>query len=328
MGVDSVQSRLGGGVMKIESSQIVVNLTDRLGNQLFQFAAAQQLELDGASVVFSDRTRKPFGLLFEGSERLKRFTGAKLRIASPLQELATGYLPQTNVRSERLGVVLSAPIIFPTNQRIFRATSFEPRPTTLPNWSLYRIQAHFQHRSWFERSLASVLKQIEIATHGARVELPKFDLCVSLRRGDYVGSGCDLTFDYYVRSLALMAESAIESVVVTSDDRFAAHAFSAYLRSKGYDAYTGDDVIVPSRRESEEPIDAVLRDFCLIANSRNLIMSNSTYCWWAAELGDVEAAGFSDRIVAYPRGWIAFPDDESDGLVRPEWTVVPTQSSI
>jgi len=310
--------------VKGERTHIVVNLTDRLGNQLFQFAAAQQLELDGASVVFSDRTDKPFGGLAEGPARLERFTGAKLLIASPLQELATGYLPQTNVRSPRLGMVLRAPIVLPTIRRIFRPTCFEPRPTTLPIWSRYRIQAYFQHRSWFDRSLASVLNQIEIATHDARIQFPTFDLCVSLRRGDYVGFGCDLSFDYYVRSLELMVDRSITSVVVTSDDRLAAHAFSEFLRSKGYDACTSNDVNVEDDREADDPIDPVLRDFCLIANSRNLIMSNSTFCWWAAELGDVVAVGSKVRIVAYPRGWIEFQDDESDGLVRPEWTVVPT----
>jgi hypothetical protein len=307
--------------VKREGCLIVVDLTDRLGNQLFKYAAAQQLELDGALVVFSNRTPKPFGGLFESPARLERFTGAKLPFASPRQELATGYLPPTHVRSERLGLVTRAPVVFPATKRVLRPTSFEARSTTLPTWSLYRIHSHFQHRSWFDRSLASVLNQIESATHDARAKLPTFDLCVSLRRSDYVAYGCDLSFDYYLRSLEMMSDRAIESVVVTSDDQLAARTFCGYLETKGYEARPSIDVraVVDS---GTDPIDPVLRDFCVITNSQNLIMSNSTFCWWAAKLGDVAADASSDRVVTYPRGWLEFQDDSSDGLVRPEWTVV------
>lgn len=300
---------------------IVVNLAGRLGNQLFQFAAARQLELDGASVVFSDRTYEPFGGFAEGPARLEGFTGTRLPFASPWQELATGYLPLTKVRSPQVGMLLCAPIFFPTTNRVLQPTSFEPRPETLPTWSRYRIKAYFQHRSWIDRSLASVLDQIEKATHDTRIQYPMFDLCVSLRRGDYVAFGCDLSFDYYVRSLELTANNEVKSVMVTSDDRLAAQALSEHLRSKGYDAYTANDVVV-GQGGGGDSVDTVLRDFCLIANARNVVMSNSTFCWWATALGDVVAKA-PDRIVAYPRGWIDFPDDKSDGLVRTEWTVVP-----
>jgi Glycosyl transferase family 11 len=284
---------------------IVVDLKLRLGNQLFQFAAAKQLELDGASVAFSNRTYQPSGALAESPERLERFVGEKLQIASPIEELLTGYLPPPHLTSPRMNIVLRAPIVFPTTHRVFRPACYEAKPT-LPAWSHFRIQAYFQHRSWFDRSLASVLKRIETATHETRTQFPTFDLCVNLRRGDYIGLGW------------------IKSVVVTSDDRLAARAISEYLRSEGYDARTANDVNLASHHEAQNPVDPVLRDFCLIANSRNLVMSNSTFCWWAAELGGVVTPGSGDRIVAYPRGWVEFADDESDGLVRPEWTVVPS----
>jgi hypothetical protein len=313
-----------GEMLKSGRTEIVVDLTQRLGNQLFQFAAAKQLELDGMSVVFSDRTYRHHGWLAEGPERLERFTGAKLPFASRIQELSTGYLPPVNSTSQRVNIVLRAPIVFPTTRRVLRPTSFEPRPTTLPSWSCYRIQAYFQDHSWFERSLAAVLGQIERATHNTRIEYPVFDLCLNLRRGDYIDLGWDLPYDYYLRSLEVMADRAIESVVVTSDDRLAARAFCEILRSRGYDACTSSDVNVSGHRDDKDAIDSVLRDFCLMTNSLNLVMSNSTFCWWAAALGDVVSSRPGGRIVAYPRGWLEFPDDESDGLVRPEWTIVPT----
>jgi glycosyl transferase family 11 len=307
-----------GGAVNSGHPLIVVNLSGRLGNQLFQFAAARQLELDGASVVFSDRTYEPFGGFAEGPARLESFTGASLRFASPLQEIATGYLPLTKSKSPQVGMVLCSPIVIPTKSRVVRLPSFEPRPETLPTWSRYRIQAYFQHRSWIDRSLNSVLNHIEKATHDSRIQFPMFDLCVSLRRGDYVAFGCDLSSDYYLRSLDVIANRAVKTVVVTSDDRLAAEVMSENLRCKGYDACTANDVVL---HEGGDPVDSVLRDFCLIANAHNVVMSNSTFCWWATVLGDA-VTGSSDRIVAYPRGWIDFPDDKSDGLLRPGWTIV------
>jgi hypothetical protein len=166
-----------------------------------------------------------------------------------------------------------------------------------------------------------VISEIEATTRGVRQQLPSFDLAVHLRRGDYVSLGRELSFDYYVRSLASIPDPG-KRVVVTSDDELTARTFCEYLSARGYDAHTALDA---EESELDSPLrktDPVLYDFCLISNAKNVIMSNSTFCWWATVVGDSLPEVPNERVVAYPRGWVWFQDDISDGLVQPHWTVV------
>lgn len=304
--------------MSTGAPHIVVDIKEQLGNQLFQFAAAKQLELDGASIVFSDRTKREPGTSSNGLRKLEQFTGATLQHASPLQELATGYLPRKVFRSTFVDFVLSSPVILPSVRRILATPDFDPKPTSMPNRSLYRIQGYFQHRSWFDRSLSSVLASLEATTRETRISLPSLDLCVHLRRGDYVSHGWDLSFDYYVRCLEVLS-TEISSVVVTSDDQLTATAFALYLTSKGYDASTPTQVELSVSGSLRRSLDPVLYDFCLMANAKNVIMSNSSFCWWATALGDFVSENRCDRTVAYPRGWVGTFDEGEDGLVQPTW---------
>jgi hypothetical protein len=294
----------------------VVDLKNQFGNQLFQFAAAKQLELDGASVVFSDRFKQASGAASTGLARMEQFLGATLPLASAFEELATGYLPPRVFKSPFVDFVLNSPIL-PSRYRIFPFPDFDPKPATMPHWSLYRIRGYFQHRSWFERSLSSVITLLEMTTSEMRASLPSFDLCVHLRRGDYLNFGWDLSFDYYVRCLEVMP-SRISSVVVTSDDPLVAMTFALYLKSNGYDALTATQ-LESNGDTSQRQLDPVLYDFCLMANAKNVIMSNSTFCWWATALGDSVNERPHERLVAYPRGWLGFLPDDSDGLVQATW---------
>lgn len=300
---------------------IVVDLKEQLGNQLFQFAAAKQLELDGASIAFSDRTKRIPGAPRSGHARLEEFTGTTLPLASRWQELATGYLPRTVFKSTFVDFVLSSPIVLPSIHRILPTLDYEPKPLALPNWSLYRLQGYFQHRTWFDRSLPSVLASLESTTRDWRSQLPSFDLCVHLRRGDYVSHGWDLSLDYYIRSLEWMPQH-IKSVVVTSDDQLAALTFSHYLNTNGYDACVPTEVDSSGQSSVSRPVDPVLYDFCLMVNAKNIIMSNSSFCWWATALADSMNVSSNERAVAYPRGWVRLLDDGSDGLVQPTWTEI------
>jgi hypothetical protein len=297
---------------------IVVDLKEQLGNQLFQYAAAKQLELDGAKVVFSDRTKREAGAPMGGLKRLEELTGTTLPLASTWQELATGYLPRTVFTSTFVDFVLSSPIVLPSIRRIQPTRDYDPKPLIMPKRSLYRLQGYFQHRTWFDRSLASVLASLELATRDWRTQLPSFDFSVHLRRGDYVSHGWELSLDYYVRALESLPPH-INSVVVTSDDQLAALTFSHYLKSKGYDSFVAREVDSSSQSSVPRHVDPVLYDFCLMTNANNVIMSNSSFCWWATALGDSLHQGSNERAVAYPRGWVRHLDDDRDGLVQPTW---------
>jgi hypothetical protein len=297
-----------------------------LGNQLFQFAAAKQLELEGASISFSLRTDRRYGSPIMGHESLEQFVGERLHPATKYQELATGYLPRRIYKSVFVDSVLDSPIFLPSLHRILATPDFDPRPAALPDRPLYRLQGYFQHPSWWDRSLPSVIARIEGTTLAMRACLPSFDLCVHLRRGDYVALGWALSFDHYVGSLALLTDR-VKSVVVTSDDDFAARTYCEYLRANGYDAYTASQVETSSESSTPRHSDPVLFDFCLMANAKNIIMSNSTFCWWATVLGDHLSENSDERTVIYPRGWNRHQDDTGIKLAQPNWTVFSSPSA-
>jgi hypothetical protein len=270
--------------------------------------------LEDVAVVFSDRTQG-------GLKILEEFVGTTLPQASKLEELATGYLPPITVRSPLLNVALRQPVIFPTLNRVYRPGPFDARPPALPKRSLLRLQTYFQDQSWFDKSLSVVLREIEVSNHDERVQYRAFDLCVHLRRGDYISHGYDLSFQYYEEALKLLANSSISSVVVNSDDRLAASVFCELLRTRGYDAHASSNV-KPSLRETSKPVSPAMRDFWLMANAKNLLMSNSSFCWWAAVFGDSLLPGRQSRFVAYPVGWVGMFGDGEDGLIQPTWTPV------
>lgn len=302
--------------MKRREPTIVIDLFERLGNQLFQYAAARQLEMEGAHVVFSDRTQGTLPMM-------ETFVGRSVPLASRRQELLTGYLPPLITEQPHLNVLLRQPLVVPTLHRRRTPLPFAPRPETLPARGLFRLRAYFQHYSWFAQSLAVVLEEIESSIHEVRIGCPTFDVCVNLRRGDYVALGWDLSFEYYAKSLKLVAENAGDNVVVNSDDRLVETVFSEYLRAQGFNARPASSIECRQADTHGAVASSVMRDFCLIANARNLIMSNSTFCWWAAALGDSIAGGGAERIVIYPQGWVGKLGDE-DGLVRDTWTTVGT----
>jgi hypothetical protein len=289
----------------------VVDVFERLGNQLFQFAAGKQLEMDGLKVLFSDRTRGKLSAL-EG------FVGEKLPLATPWQELATGYLPPMNPASLSWSVALRQPLIAPTVHRIYRPDAFGPRPEQLPSYSLYRIRGYFQNFSWIDRSLDLMVKGIDEANREVRSRLPAFDLCINLRRGDYIGLGWDLSFQHYAASLKALSDHSIKSVVVNSDDRLVEQVFCEYLAGRGFDAHPASSVVTSDDGDAISPAH---RDFFLIANARNVIMSNSTFCWWATLVGD-QNVDIESRTVIYPLGWLQHVDHIDEGLKRPSWTAI------
>ena len=97
--------------------------------------------------------------------------------------------------------------------------------------------------------------------------------------------------------------------------------FLSSSRTKGYDAHASSNV-KPSLGETSKPVNPAMRDFWIIANAKNLLMSNSTFCWWAAVFGDSLLPERQTRFVAYPVGWIGQFRDGEDGLIQPTWTPV------
>lgn len=104
----------------------------------------------------------------------------------------------------------------------------------------------------------------------------KYDAVIHVRRGDF-SNGRILDFDFY-RS-AIQAANVKNAILVT-DDCFIQSKFSEYLG-------------IPIYCDSSTNFDD---DFLTMLNAKCLIMSNSTFCYWASQLGAVPFVIYPDKL--------------------------------
>jgi hypothetical protein len=126
-----------------------------------------------------------------------------------------------------------------------------------------------------------------------------------LRRGDYLKPSIQgaLPIGYYLRGLEALGAKPADTLILLSDSpEIAAKEFSG----SGYKniLVVGIDV---------DPLTAP-ESLWLASCARNLVMSNSTFSWWAA------ATGYLGKRVAFPGGW-------NDYIMEKSWTRIEADSS-
>jgi hypothetical protein len=139
--------------------------------------------------------------------------------------------------------------------------------------------------------------------------------CVSVhvRCGDYISSQINRSIygmpsvDYYVQATKrLLQSSQTKSVIIVSDEPELAWNLIGCELLK----IQGVSISVSSGTS--------LEDFLLLSTSRAIVMSNSTYCWWAAWV----AYHQNSAEVIYPQPWYADKSFDSRGLSFPHWCAV------
>jgi hypothetical protein len=125
---------------------------------------------------------------------------------------------------------------------------------------------------------------------------------VHVRRGDYVSdSGAAGTLgaqplDYYQRAIARMKDDGIEQFRIFTDDRDWA---AEHLVGNGIQL---------------APIGSARDDFLGLANSAAIIMSNSSFSWWAAFLASQRGAP-----IVGPRKWFLDERHDYSRLMMDDW---------
>jgi hypothetical protein len=177
------------------------------------------------------------------------------------------------------------------------------------------MTGYFQNPEWYEPVLAEVLQVLRDGVASVvRPEERSFKeevgdyTALSFRRGDYLRLGWALPIDYYEAALKALPKSD-GPLVLLSDDGLVANFAAQWAQAKGFDVIA-DSVLGKRSRQ---------RDLALLADASQVVMSNSTFCWWGTVLGDdsVERNDHT-RIVVAPRAWI--PEYAlSPRLLRPQW---------
>lgn len=144
----------------------------------------------------------------------------------------------------------------------------------------------------------------------AKNQYPFENACaVHIRRGDYIGNDNYVTLpvDYYYRALQLLKPH--QPIIVFSDD-----------------AEWCKENFKPVRQVIFSEGNSDIEDLCLMSCCRDFIISNSTFAWWGAYLGNSEG-----KVIIAPDKWyagkLAQTHSEKD-VVPSTWMKIPSFAPI
>jgi len=268
---------------------IVVQRRGGAGNQLFQYAAARQAaRIVGAPVRFTP-------------------TDTRVRVRDIQLEDFIG--PLVSARNRDLFRFLLLPPNAPCwmvewNRRLRRKLRWGRVVWKREGGVMEQIEqsfwghhllfdAYFQDPAFFKNGLAETLAAIA-ARRPANAPVMEHVISVNIRTGrDFQALGWTLPWSYYERAIERLDPDHSHTVWLVGDERGRLDELAARFRK------SGRDVAIAPALTDQPPWD----DFWNMARTRKLVMSRSTYCWWAATMNDHLHDGETGRIIA-PVPWL------------------------
>jgi hypothetical protein len=286
--------------MKKRSQSKSFLMAGGVGNQLFIFTAGTYYSLQNKENVIFDFSRYDNGIPPHGSD---------IRLLSP--DAIFQYRPYRNLFIAGLDKISYrvSHALFPTYTS--SGIGYDPALEThvLENlifgyFQTYKYLEHPKVRNlvdslfldsvseWFEKCSSEMLEFPTISVH--------------IRRGDYMNvqdSFGVLNSDYYNSAIEFTLKNSsikYDRVLVFSDD---------FVLAK--ELFSGLEISLPVQF-AESPENSPEETLMLMAQSDALVISNSSFSWWAAQLGK------KSKFVVYPSKWLRDMVDPKD-LFPPEW---------
>jgi len=309
----------------VSAASVWAALSGGLGNQLFQWAAAQALALDWGEPApvldlrLYDRTPLRRAFLAARGAAFRLLAGRdgffRYRMLDRQSELvgigvAPGPLPLQRPAVDDLRRAWRDPACsVVAGRRVVRDTAavdrVRPEPVLLADW--LQSERHFAHRAAEIRQLldrphaspAFERRRDDLAAPGA--------VAVHVRRGDLLKK-CNRVFAvqsprYYEQAARLVAErTGARRFFVFTDD-------PAWVRAEV--RLPGTTVLV-SGSEGCSAVD----DFRLMALATHVVMANSTFSWWAAWLAERPGS-----CIVAPAAWDAAGGHRPE-LIPARWTIL------
>lgn len=253
----------------------------RMGNQMFQYACAKEMsEHYGFTTSLSHLDKLEFFKLAPFERLLNKFKSLFFfRIFKPIWGVQT-----INTELECL-------------QRSFLVDlkSIES-PTTV--WGFFQSDEYFEHTKQQIRQYFEVKKKYKSALNvffaDNHLEAGKY-IAVHLRRTDYKGftvpglQGDDFTLplNYYKNALKQIDNTKALPLVFVSDDPNAIPDLFPHIKGA---IISHNDAIT---------------DFLILQNAAQLVLSNSTFAWWAAFLNE-----FAKEDIYCPQYFLGFKESK------------------
>ncbi len=284
--------------MAAKKSAIIVPLMGGLGNQLFQYAAGIHVRrftnrhtyFSQSGLLNTKNTPRSYML----GDLLKRSDiNNRGRFTLAVFKLASFVLPSIWVAERDLSD-------FPL-ERVSKTTKI--------------LLGYFQRLNYVDAVAAELIQAMRHSRLFGKLAttLSTNDLAVHIRFGDYLTSPETKKFhgltamSYYVNAVNhLRSIDSFDRVVIYSDDP--SKAYSDFTQAFG----SREIPVVLSARSGE------IEELTSMSSSKGLVISNSTFSWWAAWIG----TQLHDCNVVAPRPWFATPSAADDNLLSKRWTVL------
>ena len=274
----------------IPKSPKIIFLTGGLGNQLFQFTYGRWLASEfGFRVKFANLQKSQI----HSSSALRLHNDELVRIPASLEEAAFKLAHRISLAIQK-DLLVNARSTALSRAMLIQAGYWQT-PFFLDNWS---SPSEIKMRQIFEAM--GVVGEITTSQ----------EVVVHIRRGDYRPRSQEfglLSPSYYKNALETLGVSRSDPVSVISDEPIFAQDL---IRGIGWEG-----AFCPSENNLK-PAEVLT----YAASAKKLIVSNSTFGWWAASLGS------PDKAVAAPETWFR-STAVSPELLRSGWRKIPSDWS-
>jgi hypothetical protein len=269
-------------------SPIIICFRGRLGNQLFQVALGMYLEANGYLVRYDLSATEP------GKLDLYSFTALGKYLKSRTL-WKTKYLPAP---FGRFGIMARA-IRRTQGIRVFYSDYNSTGEAKMYSNGGSLLDGFWQRKEYCSE-LLNFLAQHPALAQFSNMNTTGSELVVQIRRGDFVVLGIAIDIDFYLDSIEsiLLENPTIQSVLIVTDDpEYCRKSFQAFPNIK---IISGEDA---------------MEDFHYMVASKFLLISQSTFAWWAANIGE--------KKVYYPAPWFADSPELDDLIIPQNW--IPIQ---
>lgn len=282
---------------------IITKLKGGLGNQLFEYACARNLQLK-----YNDKMR----LDIEGFKHSHRHYSLKHFVLSP----DVSVLPERESRSLRFLQAISkwnrdlafrlGPLFM---AYLWKYSSYKPLNIKDTKGRKIYLYGYWQSEAYFKEHREQIIKELKVKTPIPPVcnellkEISKPNsVCVHIRRGDYVDYGffhCDEA--YFNRGLDYIKERYADcNAIIFSDD------ITWVKKNMKFNSPT-------TYVELDIPDYETLRMMYLC---KHFVISNSSFSWWAQYLSD-----YPEKIVIAPEYWLPI-NKKNKSIYLDNWIIL------